>query len=152
MLAASTTGTGCQLWLRSAAGVLWSPVTTTTSGWSSMTRAISCVEFLDALDLAREVAVLARGIGVLVVEKEKVVVLPVLAQPLDLLRPAAARGQDGHADQAGEAAVHRVDGDRAGAQLIDLGERGHRRPPRDAAQREHVGGMLVGEDRPRRAR
>ena len=61
-----------------AAGVLWSPVTITTSGPSSMTRAISCVELLDALDLAREVAVLAGGIGILVVQKEEVVVGPVL--------------------------------------------------------------------------
>ena len=30
------TGTGCQLWLRSIAGVEWSPVTTSTSGFKSV--------------------------------------------------------------------------------------------------------------------
>ena len=36
-----------------------------------------------------------------------------LAQGGDLLGPIAARRQDRHADQPGEAAVHRIDRDRA---------------------------------------
>ena len=43
------------------------------------------VELLDRLDLARPVAVFARGVGVLVVQEEVVVVVPRAAQDLELL-------------------------------------------------------------------
>ena len=46
--AASSTGTGCQLWLFSLAGVLWSPVTIRTSGPSSTIAGMLAVELLDA--------------------------------------------------------------------------------------------------------
>ena len=37
----SSVGTGCQLWLFRYAGVLWSPVTISTSGLSAVTRGIT---------------------------------------------------------------------------------------------------------------
>jgi hypothetical protein len=59
-----------------------------------------------------EVAVLARLVGVLVVQEEEAVVLPLLLEGVDLL-PNVPRLEHLHADEAGPA-VHRYAGDGGG--------------------------------------
>ena len=81
---ASSVGTGCQLWLLRKLGVLWSPVTISTSGFRAVTRGIDRVELLDPLHLLVEVAVLAGAVGVLEVDEEEVVVVPMLFEHVDL--------------------------------------------------------------------
>ena len=97
--------------------------------------------------LRGEVAVLAGAVGVLVVQEEEVVVVPVPAPASRSARPSSLPGSRiVHADQPGQAPVHRVDGDGGGAQAVDLLHRGRRRLPREAAQRDHVGRLVVLED------
>ena len=67
-------------------------------------------------DLAAAVAVFAGGVGVLVVQEEVVVVVPCVAQDLELLGEVGGPPEHVHAEQARDAAVHRVDRDRRGAQ------------------------------------
>ena len=88
--AASIVGTGCQEWLLSAAGVEWSPVTTSTSGLRAVMRGHERVDLLDHLHLGPEVAVLAAAVGVLDVHVEEVVVRPVPLQGGELFRDRGA--------------------------------------------------------------
>ena len=64
----------------------------------------------------------------------------------DLVLDGHAGRQDGHADELGEAAVHGVDGDGGGVEAEDVGHVRDVRPLGEAAQEQHVRGMLVGED------
>ena len=89
MSATSSVGTGCQLWLAKAAGVLWSPVTTSTVGRRAMIRGTIGVELLDHLHLLGEVAVLAAAVGVLEMDEEEIVIVPRLLQHVDLLGSVA---------------------------------------------------------------
>ena len=61
--------------------------------------------------MAGEVAVFAGAVGVLVVQEEEVVLVPDLLQRIDLLGQRGAGVEDVHADEPGQALVHRVDGD-----------------------------------------
>ena len=80
------------------------------------------VEVGDGLLLAREVAVLAGGVGRLVVDEEEVVVVPVLAHGGDLRRERVPCVEHVHANEAREPAIHRVGRDGGGAQLPELRE------------------------------
>ena len=106
------------------------------------------VEFLDALHLLRERAVLAGGVGVLEVEEEEVVVLPAGGQGVDLLVEGVGRADQRHADEPGEPLVHRVDGDRRRAEPVELLVARELRLGRESAEHHAVGLRLIGEDPP----
>ena len=78
------------------------------------------VELLGPLDFGREVAIFAGGVGVLKVDEEKVVLVPVLLQYFHLLVQGRGIADDVHPDQPCQALVHRIDGDRGGAKSINL--------------------------------
>ena len=73
------------------------------------------VEFLDRLLLRGEVAVLAIHVGVFEVDEEVVVVVVFGEVALELLGDGLRAFELGHADQLGQALVHRIDGDAAWA-------------------------------------
>jgi hypothetical protein len=100
------------------------------------------VEFLGPLHLRIEVAVFAGAVGVLEVDEEEVVLVPVLFENLHLLVERLGMAEDVHADELGEALVHRVDGDRGGAEAVDLFVAGNARLAGDAAEGAAVGLFL----------
>ena len=104
------------------------------------------VEGLDGRHLGVEVAVLAGGVGRLVVEEEQVVVVPVLLEEHDLLVDRGRRADRVHAHQAADAPVHRVDGDGRGPQAVALLDGGQLAVGVEAPQQDGVGLGLLGED------
>ena len=72
----------------------------------------AAVNFLGPLHLGVEVAVFARAVGVFEVDEEEVVVVPILFEHLHLLVERLGLADNIHADQSGQALVHRIDGDR----------------------------------------
>ena len=109
-------GTGCHECAAICDGVAWSPLTAITSGDERAQSGTTASSVLDRRDLAGAVAVLAGGVGVLVVQEEVVVVVPRAAQDLELLGEVGGPPEHVHAEQPGDAAVHRVDRDRRGAE------------------------------------
>ncbi len=89
-------------------------------GLQRLDRRDECVAFLDHPHLALEVAVLAGGVGVLVVHEKIVKVRPAVLEHGDQvgggLRPVVHR----HAGEAREALVHRVGGNPAAAHAATL--------------------------------
>ena len=71
--------------------------------------------------------------------------VPVLAERRQLVVERGAGLEDFHADQLGEAAVHRVRRDRGAPEPEDLGEPRELRKLVEAAQEHHVRGHRVGE-------
>ena len=104
------------------------------------------IEVLNRLLLAREIAILAGGVRVLVVQEEEVVLVPMAAQRLDLRGEGVARAEDIHADEACEPAVHRIHRDGGGAQLPQFRELRKIRAHRPAAQRQVVGSVAIREE------
>src|SRR5436305_13633126 len=78
------------------------------------------IEALEGGHLRVEVAVLARLVGVLVMHEEEVVRLPVLAERRDLALERPTGLQHVHADELGEAAIHRIGRDGCPAEAVDL--------------------------------
>ena len=78
------------------------------------------VELFGAFHLGVEVAVLAGAVGVLEVDEEEVVLRPVLFEHVHLLVERLGVADDVHADESGEALVHRIDGDRRGLEAVDF--------------------------------
>src|SRR5204863_445911 len=72
------------------------------------------VELFNLLDLARECAILARAVRVLVMQKEEIEFVPVLFQNVDLFAQALRLPDDLHPDQPGQPFVHWIDRDRRG--------------------------------------
>src|SRR5213593_1865320 len=103
------------------------------------------VQPLERLDLRVEVSVLARLVGVLVVNEEEVVRVPVLAERRELVVEGGAGLEDVHADELRETAVHRVGRDRRAPEPEDLGKPREFRQLVEAAQEHHVRGRRVGE-------
>ena len=97
------------------------------------------------MDLGVEVAVLARLVGVLVVEEEEVVVVPGLGEALHVLLDLVGGRQFLHADQFRHAAVHGRAGDDCGPNAEPLLHAGPVRPLGEPAGQNHVGLGLVGE-------
>ncbi len=116
----SSVGTGCQLWLFRYAGVLWSPVTISTSGLRAATRGIIASNSSVRFTFASKLPSSPGAVGVLEVHEEEVVVGPVLLQQIDLFVQRGRLANDLHAHQPGQSLVHRVDGDRRSAQPIDF--------------------------------
>ena len=105
------------------------------------------VEFLDRLLLRGEVAVLAVHVGVFEVDEEVVVVVVFGEVALELLGDGLRPFELGHADQLGQALVHRIDGNAARAQAIAVLEQRDVRLVGNAAHQEAVGGLLLRNDR-----
>jgi len=97
------------------------------------------VEALQRGDLRVEIAVLARLVGVLVMQEEEVVMLPLLLEGVDLLRERPARLEHLHPDEAGEPAVHRIRRDGPG--LVVVGHDSHAGP--DARRAHHARHLLL---------
>ena len=103
------------------------------------------VEFLQRADLGGEAAVLARGIGLLVMDEEIVELVPALARHRDLLLHSLGAVQWPHACELGESAVHGINGERGGADaphVFELGERGVGGEP---PKRDAVAFLFIGE-------
>ncbi len=145
--AQSRVGTGWKLCDFIRLGVEWSPVTIRTSGFKARELRHLGVERLDHLDLLGEVAVLARAVGVLVVDEEEVKLFPLLLDDLHLVGERLAGLDDGHPNELRQPAIHRVDGDRDGLQAVglfhgrdlgELGEPAHHQEVRRPLVLEHV--------------
>ena len=144
-LAERSVGTGCQLWLASMLGVLWSPVTISTSGLSAVMRGTaasnSSVRFTFAAKLPSS-PVLSVYLKWM---KKKSYFDQFCFEHGHLLVERLGFADDVHADESGEAFVHRVDGDRGGAQAVDFFVARQLRLAGEAAEREAVGFRLAGE-------
>ena len=103
------------------------------------------VELFDRGDLARAVAVFTSGVGVLVVQEEVVVVVPRLAQDRELLVEIRGAAEHVHAEQARDAAVHRVDRDRSRLQPVARREARELTVGVEPAEEDDVRARLVGE-------
>ena len=116
--ATSSVGTGCQLWLLSMLGVLWSPVTINTSGFSAMIRGMAAstssirFTFASKLPSSPVLSVYLKWM------KKKSYFDQFSFEHVDLLVERLRLADDVHADQPGEALVHRIDGDRRGLQAV----------------------------------
>ena len=106
------------------------------------------VKGLDHLDLAGEVAILARAVGVFVVDEEEVERVPVRPGDLELVGQVLARVEDRHPDQLGQAAVHGVNGDGRRPEAIKFVERHDLRMLGEPAQHQEIGRGLVLQDLP----
>ena len=104
------------------------------------------VELFDASDFGVEVAVFAGAVGVFEVEEEEVVFGPVAFEDVDLLVERLGCTDNVHADEAGKAFVHRIDGDGGGLQSVDFFVGGKLGFFGEAAKGEAVGFFLVGQD------
>src|SRR3989304_2559299 len=69
------------------------------------------INLLNNFDLPREIAVLASAVRSFHMEKEEVEIGVVLSQRLEFIVNGSACGENIHADQLGQAAVHRIAGD-----------------------------------------
>ena len=145
-LATSSVGTGCQLWLASMLGVLWSPVTISTSGFRAVIRGTAASNSSIRFTFAAKLPSSPRAVGVLEVDEEEIVLRPVLFEHVDLLGERLRLADDLHADQPGQALVHRIDGDRGGPQAVDFFVAGQVRLAGEAAQRQAVGLRLAGRE------
>ena len=103
------------------------------------------VELFDPLHLRGEVAVFAGAVGVFEVDEEEIVLRPVLFEHVDLLGERLGLADDVHADEAGQAFVHRIDGDGGGLQAVDFFVARQLRLAGEAAERQAVGLLLAGE-------
>ena len=97
------------------------------------------IERFDRRDLADAIAVLAGRVGVLVVQEEVVVVVPRVAHDGELCLEIDGPTKHVHAEQSRDAAVHRVDGDRRGAQAVALREAWQLAVGVETAEQHHVG-------------
>ena len=87
-----------------------------TSGFSARICGISRRAVSIISTFVGEVAVLAGAVGVLVVDEEEVVVVPHALRAVSIWSSRVCAGVEHvHADQAGQALVHRVDGDGGGS-------------------------------------
>ena len=96
------------------------------------------VQSFNHFHLAGEVAILARRVGVLEMEEEKVVVVPSLGQGLDLIIEGRSGVADVHTHQPGKASVHGIDGKGKSIETIDVFEGGNRWVFGEAPQGRHV--------------
>ena len=105
------------------------------------------VEVLDCPSLGLEVTVLAVHVGVLVVDEKIFVVVVQLFVFLELLLDRLRALVLGHADELGEALVHRINSEARGAHGVAFGEQRDVRLMCDAAHEEAVGRLQAGEQR-----
>ena len=102
------------------------------------------VQLFEPLHLGVEIAVLACGVGRLVVDEEEVVVIVNLVQGIDLIGKGRAGWNNVHAAHRGQSTVHGVGGDSGGVQAVhvahgrQVGQLG--KPP----QQDHVGPFFLG--------
>ena len=140
------TGCGCQEWPLMAQGVEWSPVMARTSGFLRSRIGSAASNSSMAFFFAGEIAVFAVLVGVFEVDEEEIEVVVFGEVPLELL-PDGLRPLDLlHADELGQALVHRIDGQARRAELVALLEQGNVRLMGDAAHEKAVGGFLPGDD------
>ena len=78
------------------------------------------IKLFRLLDFGREVAIFTSAVGVFVVHKEEVEILPVLFQQVQLLVQGLRLADDVHPHQACQTFVHWIDGDRRGLEAIDF--------------------------------
>ena len=104
------------------------------------------VQFLKRTHLSVEIAVLPRRVGRLVVQEEEIVIVPMFGQCVQFGVEVASGGDDGHSEQAGDAPVHRVGGDRARVQVVPLPYRGPGGTLGETAHENHVGGVAAAQD------
>src|SRR5438477_310350 len=82
-------------------------------------------------------------------QKEEVELAPALIEHFDLLGERLSLPDNLHADEAGEALVHRIDGDRRRFQTIDFFVARQVWPAGEAAERQAVRLLLPGQELPR---
>ncbi len=104
------------------------------------------VKFFDGLFLGGEIAVFAKHIGVFVVDEEVVVVVVFGEVALELFGDGLRAFDFFHADELGEAFIHRIDGETGGLEEVTILEQGNVRLMGDAAHEKAVGGFLGGND------
>ena len=101
-------------------GVLWSPVTISTSGLSAVIRGTAASNSSVRFTLAAKLPSSPVLSVYLKWMKKKSYLRPVLFEQRHLLVERLRLADDVHADQLGEALVHRIDGDRGGLQAVDF--------------------------------
>ena len=104
------------------------------------------VELFDHLALLFEVSVFAAAVGVLEVQEEEVVLIPILFKDFDFFLERGGLADELHADEGRESFVHRVDGDRGGVETVEFLIGRQNRLGREPAHSEAVRFRLSLED------
>jgi hypothetical protein len=94
-------------------------------------------------------SVFAVHVGVFVVDEKEVVVVVLGEITLELLLDRLGAFELGHANELGEAFVHRVNRNAGGAEFVTIFEKRDVRLMRNAAHEETVGGLLAFQERER---
>ena len=105
------------------------------------------IEIFDGLLLRIELAIFTGLVRVLVMDEEEIVVVVFLLVRLELLRDRLRTFELRHADELGEALIHRIHGDADGLQLVAVFKERDLRLVGDTAHQEAVGWALLGEHR-----
>ena len=126
-------------------GVLWSPVTMSTSGLSAVIRGTAASNSSMRFTLAAKLPSSPVLSVYLKWMKKKSYFAQFCSSTRHLLVERLRLADDVHADEPREAFVHRVDGDRGGPQAVDFFVARQLRLAGEAAEREAVGFRLAGE-------
>ena len=78
------------------------------------------IEFFDASDLFREVTIFTRAIGVLEVDEEEIVRVPILFQDIDLLLQRLSLANNIHPDESRETFVHGINCNGCRSEAVNL--------------------------------
>ncbi len=104
------------------------------------------VDFFGAFHLRIEVAVLAGAVGVFEMNEEEVVLRPILFEHGHLLVERLGVAEDVHAHEPRETLVHRIHGDRTGAQAVDFVVAGEAGLGGDTTERTAIGFELTRQE------
>lgn len=97
------------------------------------------VDFFGASHLRLEVAVLAGAVGVFEMNEEEIVLRPIRFEHGHLLVECLGIAEDVHAHEPRETLVHRIHGDRTGAQAVDFVVTGEAGLGGDTTERATIG-------------
>ena len=101
------------------------------------------IGFLDGFDLPVEIAVLAVHVRAFHVDENEIVRFEGIDGGVEFLLHGRWAFDFLHADELGEAFVHRIDGDRGGLESVTVLKERNFRLVRDAAKQEAIGRFAV---------
>ena len=125
--------------------MLWSPVTMSTSGLSAMIRGTAASNSSVRFTLAAKLPSSPVLSVYLKWMKKKSYFVQFCSSTVICSSSVCGFADDVHADELGEALVHRIDGDRGGLEAVDFFVAWQLRLAGEAAEREAVGFRLAGE-------